>query len=95
MDPKGQAPSLEVPPADWSHKMYRAMKLTERQRRAAVAYRNQLLLRMGGTLRARRDISLEVLRTLGGPCTERAAGVRPRIQYNLSSRSRPIVIAQE
>ncbi len=42
----------------------------------AVGYRNQLLLRMGGTLRARRDISLEILRTLGGPSTERVVGVR-------------------
>ncbi|EIE26965.1 hypothetical protein COCSUDRAFT_64738 [Coccomyxa subellipsoidea C-169] len=74
MDPKGQAPLLEAPPADWSRNMFRAMKLTSRQRQAAVGYRNQLLLRMGGTLRARRDISLEILRTLGGPSTERVVG---------------------
>ncbi|BDA43047.1 hypothetical protein COCOBI_04-0570 [Coccomyxa sp. Obi] len=74
MDPKGQAPSAEAPPPDWSRKMYRAMKLSGSQRRAAVAYRNHLLLGLGDTLRARRDISLELLRTLGGARAEATAG---------------------
>ncbi|CAL8468956.1 g8497 [Coccomyxa elongata] len=74
MDPKGQASTVEAPPPDWSRKMYRAMKMSGSQRRAAVAYRNHLLLRLGDTLRARRDISLELLRTLGGARAEAIAG---------------------
>ena len=77
MEPKGLAPSAEAPPPDWSRKMYRAMKMSCSQRRAAVAYRNHLLLRLGDTLRARRDISLELLRTLGGARAEATAGVCP------------------
>ncbi len=77
MDPKGQASTVEAPPPNWSRKMYRAMKMSGSQRRAAVAYRNHLLLRLGDTLRARRDISLELLRTLGVARAEAVAGVRP------------------
>lgn len=77
MEPKGQAPSAEAPPPDWSRKMYRAMKMCGSQRRAAVAYRNHFLLRLGDTLRTRRDISLELLRTLGGARAEAVPGVRP------------------
>jgi hypothetical protein len=41
------------------------MKMTPGQRRAVVEHRNNLLSRMGATLRRRRDISLELLHTLG------------------------------
>ena len=65
MDPDGAGSTMELPPPELHANILRAIKLSPRQRRAAVAYRNHLLSRMGATLRQRRDISLQLLRTLG------------------------------
>jgi hypothetical protein len=65
MDPDGDNPTMELPPPGQSARLLQAMNLTSRQRGAAVAFRNHLLSRMGGSLRRRRDISLELLRSLG------------------------------
>jgi hypothetical protein len=76
MDPGGAAPVMETPPPKWWRRVYRAMKLTSSQRTAAVSYRNHMLVRMGETLRARRDIYLALLRRQEGPCPEIFVEVR-------------------
>lgn len=78
MDPGGGEPSMESPPPDWWRKVYLTMGLTDGQRRSAVMYRNHLLLRMGETLRARRDIYLNLLR--------RREGVNPDLFVQVSSQ---------
>ncbi len=91
MDPEGAGSTMELPPPELHANILRAIKLSPRQRRAAVAYRNHLLSRMGTTLRQRRDISLQLLRTLGAqqlPTDQQArplAGslypAAPRLEY--------------
>lgn len=65
MDPDGAGSTMELPPPELHANMLAAIELTPKQRRAALAYRNHLLSRMGATLRLRKDISLQLLRTLG------------------------------
>lgn len=65
MDADGGGASMEPPPPELHHGILHAIGLNPKQRRAALAYRNRLLSRMGATLRQRRDISLQLLRTLG------------------------------
>ena len=65
MDAEGGGVTMEPPPPELHFSILRAVGLNPKQRRAALAYRNHLLSRMGATLRQRRDISLQLLRTLG------------------------------
>ena len=65
MDSDGGGVTMEPPPPELHSSILRAIGLNPKQRRAALAYRNHLLVRMGATLRQRRDISLQLLRTLG------------------------------
>ena len=65
MDPDGAGSTMELPPPELHEGVLRDIALSPKQRQAALAYRNHLLSRMGATLRQRRDISLQLLRTLG------------------------------
>ena len=65
MDADGGGVMMEPPPPELHSSILRAAGLNPKQRRAALAYRNHLLSRMGATLQQRRDISLQLLRTLG------------------------------
>ena len=65
MEADGGGAVMEPPPPELHSSILRAVGLNQKQRRAALAYRNHLLSRMGATLRQRRDISLQLLRTLG------------------------------
>ena len=65
MDPDGVGSTMELPPSELHEKLLQRIALSPKQRQAALAYRNHLLSRMGATLRQRRDISLQLLRTLG------------------------------
>ncbi|BDA50678.1 hypothetical protein COCOBI_16-3540 [Coccomyxa sp. Obi] len=56
MDTEGGVPLMAQPPLGGWRKVYRAMGLSVRQRRLAVAYRNRTLVRMGGIIRARRQL---------------------------------------
>lgn len=65
MDPDGAGSTMELPAPELHEKLLQEIALSPKQRQAALAYRNHLLSRMGATLRQRRDISLQLLRTLG------------------------------
>ncbi len=65
MDAEKGGVTMEPPPPELHSSILRAIGLNPKQRRAALAYRNHLLSRMGATLRQRRDISLQLLCTLG------------------------------
>ena len=65
MDPDGAGSTMELPPPELHENLLQEIELSPKQRQAALAYRNHLLSRMGATLRQRRDISLQLLRTLG------------------------------
>ena len=65
MDPDGAGSTMELPPPELHEMLTQKVALSPKQRQAALAYRNHLLSRMGATLRQRRDISLQLLRTLG------------------------------
>ena len=65
MDPDGAGSTMELPPPELHEKLTQKVGFSPKQRQAALAYRNHLLSRMGATLRQRRDISLQLLRTLG------------------------------
>ena len=56
---------MELPPPELHEMLTQKVAFSPKQRQAALAYRNHLLSRMGATLRQRRDISLQLLRTLG------------------------------
>ena len=61
MDPEGGIPLMAQPPQGWWRKVYRGMGLSPRQRRLAVAYRNRMLMRMGGIIRARQHLQQQQL----------------------------------
>lgn len=87
MDPEGDRPSTELPPPGQSTRILHAMNMGARQRSTAVACRNHLLSRMGATLRRRRDISLELLRTLGGERHENVEVPLSSCQLDFSSEN--------
>lgn len=80
MDTDGGVPLMAQPPPGLWHKVYRAMGLSVRQRRLAVAYRNRMLIRMGGIMRARQQLQQH---TQQQPLGEHLISVRtrPRIVY--------------
>ena len=83
---------MELPPPELHEKLLQEIGLGPKQRQAALAYRNHLLSRMGALLRQRRDISLQLLRTLGAPDKQ---AVRRKLLRMLLHQARRRSISQE